>query len=172
MSKGRIRDSRFFAILGIFFGLGFALGFLTCFGYLGAQPRIEVVEVFREGPPATSADVSSDIQIETNVTVESGQPDQLGQEAELLLEENYLGNDEDGTFIGGIVANRSDHPFDAVRVAFDLQDRSGETFAAVTETQAERMEPGDRWEFTIYIPYTEMSRFAGYTLHSLVGVTR
>ena len=158
MSKGRVRDSRFFAVLGIFFGLGFVLGFLTCFGYLGAQPRAEVARVDREGPPG--------IEIKTNVTVEPG------NEAELLLEENYLGNDEDGTFIGGIVANRSDHPFDAVRVAFDLQDRSGETFAAVTETQAERMEPGDRWEFTIYIPYTEMPRFAGYTLHSLVGVTR
>ena len=166
MSKDRVRDSRFFAILGIFFVLGFVLGFLTCFGYLGAQPRVEVARVYREGPPAISADAPPEIQIETNVTVEPG------NEAELLLEENYLGNDEDGTFIGGIVANRSDHPFDAVRVAFDLQDPGGETFAAVTETQTERMEPGDRWEFTIYIPYTEMSRFAGYTLHSLVGVTR
>ena len=166
MSKERVRDSRFFAILGIFFGLGFVLGSLTCFGYLGTQPRVQVVEVQREGPAATSADAPSEIRIETNVTVEPG------QEAELLLEENYLGNDEDGTFIGGIVANRSDHPFDAVRVAFDLQDPSGETFASVTETQAERMEPGDRWEFTIYIPYTEMARFAGYTLQNLVGVTR
>lgn len=166
MSKGRVRDSRFYAILGIFFGLGFALGFLTCFGYLGMQPRIQVVEVYRDGSPATSADASSEIQIDTNVMVEPG------EEVELLLEENYLGSDEDGAFIGGIVANRSDHPFDAVRVAFDLQDRDGETFASVTETLAERMEPGDRWEFTIYIPYTEMARFAGYTLQNLVGVTR
>ena len=177
MSKTRARDSRFFVILGIFFGLGFVLGFLTCFGYLGTRTKVEVVEIYRDGPRSSSADARqppaspagqaaaapSGMQFDADLPIE---------DLELVLEEHFLGSDESGTYIGGLVANRSDHPFDAIRLEFDLNDRDDRSFASVTETQADGMEPGDVWEFTIYIPYTEMQRFVGYRLRSIMGVTK
>jgi hypothetical protein len=32
------------------------------------------------------------------------------------------------------------------------------------------MEPGASWDFTIYIPYSEMDRFKSYRLQSMMGV--
>lgn len=91
---------------------------------------------------------------------------------ELVLESDQLDDDENGLYISGIVVNRSNHPFDAVRIEFELCDKEGKAYSSVTETSGERMELGDSWGFTIYIPYSEMDLFSSYKLHSIMGTTK
>lgn len=166
MSKGNTAGSRFLAISAIFFGLGFVLGFITCYGYVRANSRIEI---FKD-PPAAPRPRSAD----------RSEPGPLGGEEaetahmdiELSLEDHFLGNDSGGTYIAGVIANDANHPFDAVRVEFDLHNAEGKAYGSITETLRETLGPGEIWEFTIYIPYTRMDRFAGYKLRSIMGVTR
>lgn len=182
MSKEKSGDSRLFAIVAVFFGLGFTLGFLTCFGYLRNHSRVEIVEVFRDQPTARSIPKNTFEEAASGDEVlkedNSSRPQEEGSDdeipignIELSLEEHFLGNDDGGTYITGIVANVSNHKFDAVRVEFELNDKGGKTFSTVTESMRDTMEPGDRWEFTIYIPYVQMDRFADYKLRNIMGVT-
>jgi hypothetical protein len=93
-------------------------------------------------------------------------------DSELLLEEHELGEDENGLFVYGTIFNRSSHAYDAVRVTFDLCDGKGQPYSGITDITHDRMEPGDSWGFTIYIPYTEMDLFSSYRLQSIMGTAK
>jgi hypothetical protein len=173
------------AALGLFFGLGYLFGFFTGFGYSKSKSRVEIVEIYRgeQGTLAPSADrrgispknrtpsgtakTEQTPPIEQAIAVAAAAP---MQNIGLVLSDNSLGEDENGLYISGTVLNRSDHAFNAVRVAFDLCDSQGTPYNSVTDMSSERMEPGDAWGFTIYIPYTEMSLFSSYRLQSIMGV--
>lgn len=179
MSDDRRDESaryRLTALLGIFFGLGFVLGFLSGYIYLQSSDSIQIVELRR---PATTVTGEGETAQETGGDLPAppeeaaAQPEEPRQmESELALDGDYLGEDENGFFIGGVIINRSSHAFDAVRITFDLCDSAGESYYQVWDNVADRMESGDSWGFTIYIPYPEMSNFDSYRLHSIMGVTR
>jgi len=145
------------ASFGLFFGMGFLCGFFVC---------LATEQTPRDAPPdsaaasvlAVSADSRGALAIEGNI--------------DLALEDERMDSDENGLFITGTVKNISAHSFDAARIAFDLCDRGGEPYTVVTDRNAERMEPGDVWGFTIYIPYTDMDKFSSYRLQSIMGITR
>jgi hypothetical protein len=197
------------AVCGLFFGVGFLLGFLICFGCLRAKTAAELQMYSRAGgesvaavraasavkaPPRpasadagpSSADLSGVLGVfeasgELGDSAEAPGPTGAGEDLwidalpaediDLVLAEDGLGSDENGFFISGTVLNDSVHAFDAVRVTFDLCDRSGEPYADVTDASNARMEPGDVWGFTIYIPYMNMEKFSSYRLQSIMGVT-
>jgi hypothetical protein len=89
----------------------------------------------------------------------------------LVLDDHWMDSDDNGLFIAGTVRNASGHAFSGVRIAFDLLDSGGEPYTAVTDKATERMEPGDTWGFTMYIPYSEMDKFSSYRFQSVMGVT-
>ena len=90
----------------------------------------------------------------------------------LVLEEYWMGSDDNGLYIAGAIRNSDDDAFDSVRVAFDLLDGQGGAYSAVTTRNDDRIESGDVWDFTIYIPYSEMDKFNSYRLQSVMGVRR
>lgn len=199
---GKTASGGRFVLLGLFFGAGFLLGFLTCRGMTEARyAAMEAARFAREEAPlsATSttvldagAPLSEDARASGDIALSAGEilftPAEpsaraAGTSAEppadapaavigLVLEEHRLEEDENGLFIAGTVANRSHEAFDAARIVFDLCDNAGAPFNAVTDTAMERMEPGDVWGFTIYIPYAEMDLFASYRLQNLIGVKK
>jgi hypothetical protein len=89
-----------------------------------------------------------------------------------VLEGHWMDSDENGFFIAGVVKNADTSGFDAVRVAFDLLDEREVAYTAVTAVNDEMMEPGASWDFTIYIPYSEMGGLKSYRLQSIMGVKR
>lgn len=165
--------------LGIFCGLGFMSGFFTGFGYARHEYR-ETAAVYGSPEPPISSDFNktlsedqSNIKETTSPDVELARDDDSSmQNIELSLEKQELGSDENGTFISGTVANRSDHAFDAVQIQFELCDKDNVSYSTLTERYTERIEPGDSWEFTIYIPYSDINRFESYKLHGLMGTTK
>jgi hypothetical protein len=116
------------------------------------------------GNPAEASDLQG---VGEDLWVDALQADDI----DLILTEDGIGTDENGFFISGTVLNTSAHAFDAVRITFDLCGRSGEPYADVTDASNARMEPGDVWGFTIYIPYMNMEKFSSYRLQSIMGVT-
>ncbi|MDR3355210.1 MAG: FxLYD domain-containing protein [Synergistaceae bacterium] len=184
--KKTVFAGKFLLALALFFGVGYAVGFFSGFGYSRSLSGYGVIgsshnpqwtgrispDVARGTPtwdvvPAqapTEADGGSQY-----VQDPDGRPDLGG--IDLVLSGHSLGEDENGLFIAGTVVNRSNHAFDAVRIAFDLCDSQNRPYNYVTDTATEIMEPGDSWGFTIYIPYTEMGMFSSYRLQSIMGVT-
>lgn len=168
-----------FVVLGLFFGFGFVAGFYVGFGYSRHLDRVATVI-------AASEDVSLDASaVAPEARPTSGEArakaseseDELAEEilsrnTELVLVEHELGSDENGVFLCGTVENRSSHAFDAVQVSFELYDKSGKAYGNLTERNTERMEPGDAWGFTAYIPYSELDRFSSYKLYGIVGTSR
>jgi hypothetical protein len=170
-------DKRIVALLGIFFGLGFTAGFFTGFGYMDIMARNKeaAVAAYERGEPSRagavgepaavkSADGSNEISHESD--------DEAEYDSGLIISEHELGEDENGLFISGTIYNRSSHGYDAVRVTFDLCDSKGEAYTDVTDITRSRVEPGDYWGFTIYIPYSEMILFSSYRLQSIMGTAK
>jgi hypothetical protein len=96
----------------------------------------------------------------------------VSEDIGLAVEEHWIDSDDNGLFIAGAVKNSGAGSFDAVRVAFDLLDSGGEAYSAVTAGNRDGVEPGESWDFTIYIPYSEMDKFSSYRLQSVMGVKR
>jgi hypothetical protein len=160
------------ALAGIFIGIGFAAGFLAGFSYRGVEPRQleEFASAVNDGAEETPGLASA------GEGLPGGGPEDEDSEypldAELILESHELGEDENGLFISGTIYNRSSHAYDAARVTFDLCDEQGKAYSGVTDITHDRMERGDSWGFTIYIPYSEMSLFSSYRLNSIMGTTK
>ena len=165
--------------LGVFCGLGFMSGFFTGFGYARYEYR-EIIAAYDRPEPPMSEDLNLSASEDLKSSDEATSPDfELAEEdgtampnIELSLEKHELGSDENGTFITGTVANRSDHAFDAVQIQFELCDKDNVSYSTLTERYTERIESGDSWEFTIYIPYSDINSFASYKLHGLMGTTK
>lgn len=174
VAPGEKKNRGTIALLGLFFGLGFVAGFFCCYAYLDQRNPVQVLEV-RTSPQPEHSDSTADqspLELPSPDDSQVEEPQIVEIESELALEGDYLGEDENGYFIGGVIINKSDHAFDAVRIAFDLCDSRGAAYGQVTDRIMERMEPGDSWGFTIYILYTDMPSFATYRLHSIMGVTK
>jgi len=160
------------AALGIFFGTGFLCGLFS--GYKYADNFFyELPVIIREN--AASVDVplagvmrdaaSEDVEAEADIEIDTGD---IG----LVLEDYWMDSDDNGLFIAGAIRNADSGAFDSVRVAFDLLDSRESAYSAVTVRNDERMEPGDTWDFTIYIPYAEMDKFNSFRFQSVMGVKR
>jgi hypothetical protein len=158
-----MRGKKLVVFVAMFFGFGFMAGFFTGFNYNRFQPILPNTLAAREGKREArlAAASSEDEAPKGDVPIDS----------ELVLEEHGIGEDENGIFISGTIYNRSPHGYDAVRVTFDLCDESGGAYSGITDITRDRMEPGDSWGFTIYIPYSEMDVFSSYKLHSIMGTT-
>ncbi|MDR3253988.1 MAG: FxLYD domain-containing protein [Synergistaceae bacterium] len=167
-------------LLGFFFGLGFLAGFLAASRYDEAQfsafaPRPGDGIVARlpdeTGTPFFAVELPSR-DIGPEIASLPGEALDLLFDSELVLEEHELGEDENGLFIYGTIFNRSSHPYDTVRVAFDLCDDKGQAYSGITDITRDRMAPGDSWGFTMYIPYSDMDLFSSYRLQSIIGATK
>jgi hypothetical protein len=176
-SGNKYGGKKIVALLGIFFGLGFAAGFLTGFGYLDIMARNETpsAAAYWGGDYARVAALAGPIDAKSDdgardTSQENGE--EAGYGSELMLSGHELGEDENGLFISGTIYNKSQHGYDAVRVTFDLCDSEGEAYTDVTDITHNRMAPGDYWGFTIYIPYSEMLLFSSYRLQSIMGTTK
>ena len=157
------------AAFGIFFGAGFLAGFLTGYKYAADNLVCELPAIIPENAASDDARLpaaSWDAVPEESVT-EAGTGD-IG----LVLEDYWMDSDDNGLFIAGAIRNADKGAFDSVRVAFDLLDNRENTYSAVTARNDERMEPGDTWDFTIYIPYAEMDKFNSFRFQSVMGVKR
>jgi len=157
------------AALGIFFGTGFLCGFFS--GY-----RFAAINFVRELPVIINEDETSD-----DVRLSEPLWDEIPEEAAavidtgdigLVLEDYWMDSDDNGLFITGAIRNADTGAFDSVRVAFDLLDGNENAYSAATVRNDERMEPGDTWDFTVYIPYTEMDKFNSFRFQSVMGVKR
>lgn len=160
------------AALGLFFGIGFTAGFLTGFGYghAGNQPPLQEEDAGGRSADAFLPALSIDVPAEPGE--EDGAWNISDESGEFALTEHELGDDENGFYISGTVANLSKSAFDAVQIAFELCDAGGNPYATVTDRTTERMEPGDSWGFVVYIPYAEMPAFDSYRLQGVMGVRR
>jgi hypothetical protein len=153
-------------LAGIFFGLGFAAGFLAGFNFDRGEAQLPL------GAFAEDNSVSSDASAAVPLPLARQDDEAAEMDSDLVLEDDELGEDENGLFISGTIYNRSSHGYDAVRATFDLCDAGGLAYGGVTDVTYDRMAPGDSWGFTIYIPYSEMDKFSSYRLHSIMGTTR
>ena len=156
------------AALGIFFGTGFLSGFFTGYQYaaLNFVPEVSWSVI----PETEVAEIDFD-KIERFDVIERFDIfaiDDIG----LVLEDYWIDSDDNGLYIAGAVRNSDDEAFDSVRVAFDLLDGYENAYSAVTVRNDERMEPGDIWDFTIYIPYSELDKFNSFRFQSVMGVKR
>jgi hypothetical protein len=159
---------KIWALLGIFFGIGFMTGFFTGYGY---RPAIiaqggETVAQSQALLPQEDKDGAGKLP-EEDETDETALPD-----SGLVLEEHGLDEDENGLFVSGTISNRSIHSYDAVRVTFDLCDASGKAYSGITDVTYDKMASGDSWGFVIYIPYAEMELFSSYRLQSIIGAAK
>ncbi|MCL2684062.1 MAG: FxLYD domain-containing protein [Synergistaceae bacterium] len=160
------------AALGVFFGTGFLCGFFSGYRYAAYNFVCELPAIIREDEAsggATLLDASGDAASEGEVAelVEIDTRD-IG----LVLEDYWMDSDDNGLFIAGAIHNADTGAFDSVRVAFDLLDSRENAYSAVTARNDERIEPGDTWDFTIYIPYGEMDKFNSFRFQSVMGVKR
>ena len=157
------------AALGIFFGTGFLCGFLSGYKYAADNLVCELPVIIREDVTSGDAqfsDVSLDI-VSEDAAAETDTVD-IG----LVLEDYWMDSDDNGLFIAGAIRNADKGVFDSVRVAFDLLDSRENAYSAVTVRNDERMDPGDTWDFTVYIPYSEMDKFNSFRFQSVMGVKR
>ena len=158
------------AALGIFFGTGFLCGFLSGYRYAAIDlAAYELPANIREDTAPGDAQFSEfqPDEVSEDMAAETGIGD-IG----LVLEDYWIDSDDNGLFIAGAIRNADMSAFDAVRVAFDLLDGRGNAYSAVTARNDERMEPGDTWDFTVYIPYSEMDKFNSFGFQSVMGVKR
>jgi hypothetical protein len=170
-NRGSAPGKKLVALVGIFFGFGFVAGFLSGFNC----DRILAERRDRDVVTAERTSVSADKFIAPVRSADPAPPEEQGEaqfDSELVLEGHELEEDENGLFISGTIYNRSTHGFDAVRVTFDLCDSKGKAYSGITDITHDKMEPGDSWGFTIYIPYSDMGLFSSYRLQSIMGTTR
>jgi hypothetical protein len=168
---GRNSALRLFALLGLFFGIGFASGFGVRSLIYGetydnaAAAQESAAQIEDAAPPGALADgaVSPDAQAMT---------DEPEPEADLVLTEHELDDDDNGLFISGTVYNNSPHAYDAVSITFELCDAQGNAYSAVTDSSRDRMERGESRSFTIYIPYKDITQFSSYRLQNIMGTTK
>jgi len=154
------------AALGIFFGTGFLSGFLTGYRYAAANLIRELPAIIPEY--VASGDAQPDIPPDALEAADEAEMGDIG----LVLEEYWMNSDDNGLFIAGAIRNANEGAFDSVRVAFDLLDARENPYSAVTARNDERIEPGEVWDFTIYIPYSEMDKFNSFRFQSVMGVKR
>ena len=157
------------AALGIFFGTGFLCGFLSGYRYAAINIAGELPVIVREDGESGGARFAESPRNEF-----SGEADaeiHIG-DIGLVLEDYWMDSDNSGLFIAGAIRNSDVGAFDSVRVAFDLLDSYENAYSAVTARNDERMEPGDTWDFTLYIPYGEMDKFNSFRFQSIMGVKR
>jgi hypothetical protein len=159
------------AAAGILFGAGFMCGALSGYNYAAGNIVCEVppissgvVNMSLPETPGDEAEISADIPDFS----EPGDMEDIG----LSLQEHWMDSDEHGIYIAGMIKNDGLNPFDAVRVTFDLCDSDGKAYSAVTAKNDERIEPEESWDFTAYLPYSDMNRFDSYRLQSIMGVKR
>ena len=166
---GPNRRYLFAAALGIFFGTGFLSGFLSGYRY-AADNIARELPVLANKDIATGGELFSEFSWETVFEEAVAEIDTGG--IGLVLDEYWIDSDEHGLFIAGAIRNEDRGAFDSVRVAFDLLDNRENAYSAVTVRNDERMEPGETWDFTIYIPYGEMNKFNSFRFQSVMGVKR
>ena len=148
------------AALGIFFGTGFLCGFLSGYRYAALNLK-DVVSGDAQFYELSHDEVSEEAAAEADIG-------DIG----LVLDDYWMDSDDNGLFITGAIRNSDKGAFDSVRVAFDLLDGVENAYSAVTARNDERMEPGDTWDFTVYIPYSEMDKFNSFRFQSVMGVKR
>jgi hypothetical protein len=161
------------AMAGVFFGAGFLCGFLSGYRYAAANVACEL-------PPAAvnygviSEDAPAAPESSPEAETVSGGADAGAETSDIGLEldDYWMDSDDNGLFIAGAVKNSGASAFDSVMVAFDLLDVGGAAYTAVTARNGERVEPGDAWDFAIYIPYSELDKFKSFRLQSVMGVKR
>ena len=156
------------AALGIFFGSGFLCGFLSGYRYAAIDIAFELPAIAGEdtaGGGQFSESPWEDVYEEAAAEIDIGD---IG----LVLEDYWIDSDDNGLFIAGAIRNADRGAFDSVRVAFDLLDGRDNAYSAVTARNDERMEPGEAWDFTVYIPYAEMDKFNSFRFQSVMGVKR
>jgi hypothetical protein len=159
--------------LGLFFGAGFLCGFLSGYKYASLSAVRELPPAYYETSNETSGGTPADLNIQG-----AGETETLEEETEmpsaggigLVLEDHWMDSDDNGLFIAGMVKNDDTKGFNAIRIAFDLLDENGQVYSAVTGRNDEGVEPGASWDFTIYLPYSEMDIFKSYRLQSVMGV--
>jgi hypothetical protein len=149
---------------GLLFGMGFLCGFLSGYKYAG-ENVIHEAPPMRDIPPYSGP--AAETEISEDVRAVFGAED-IG----LSLREHWMDADDYGIYIAGMVKNDGRNSFDAVRVVFDLCDREGRVYTAVTAKNDERMDPGESWDFTAYIPYSDMDKLESYRLQSMMGVKK
>ncbi|MDR1509042.1 MAG: FxLYD domain-containing protein [Synergistaceae bacterium] len=159
---------------GILFGAGFLIGFLSGYKYASENIVCEVPPMFSGVEKISSQDVTSPYLGMAAETEISGDAPTVPEIADigLSVQEHWMDSDDHGLYIAGTVRNYGVNSFDAVRVAFDLCDAEGRIYTAVTARNDERIEPGESWDFTAYIPYSDMDKFNSYRLQSIMGVKR
>ena len=157
------------AALGVFFGTGFLCGFLCGYKYAADNIACDFPVVIREN--VTSGDVLP-LDASRDVAPEGAAAEADPVDIGLVLEDYWMDSDDNGLFIAGAIRNEDKGAFDSVRVAFDLLDSRENAYSAVTVRNDERMEPGDTWDFTVYIPYSEMDKFNSFRFQSVMGVKR
>lgn len=162
------------AVLGVFFGIGFTVGFLTGLGYGYAGNRAPAAQEDagerQQDTPSEPLPAYDDAPTDDNAGV--GLAAIRDASEELSVAEHELGDDENGFFISGKVVNHSQRAYDAVQVAFELCDARGNRYATVTDRTTERMESGDAWGFVVYIPYDQAPFFHSYRLQGIMAVTK
>jgi hypothetical protein len=173
MVERPLKQTKRSVVAGILFGMGFLCGFLSGYKYASENIVCEVLPINSSVENLSSRDISpySGAAAETEI---SGDITEVSETADigLSLREHWMDSDDYGIYIAGVIENDSVNSFDAVRVAFDLCDSEGRVYTAVTAKNDERMEPGESWEFTAYILYSDMDKFKSYRLQSIMGVKR
>lgn len=89
---------------------------------------------------------------------------------DLKVEFHELGEDENGLFIHGSIKNGREKDYSALQIEFELLDNDGKGYHTVRERQSEGLHKGDKWNFTIYIPYPQQQAFSSYRLYSLTAI--
>jgi hypothetical protein len=158
---------------GVLFGIGFLCGFASGYKYAAENIVCEVPPLFSGTKDIPSEDISAYSAAVSETEISGDIPD-AGETADigLSLQEHWMDSDDQGLYIAGMVKNDSANSFDAVRIAFDLCDSEGQVYTAVTARNDERIEAGESWDFTAYIPYSDMDKFSSYRLQSIMGVKK
>ncbi|MDR1137139.1 MAG: FxLYD domain-containing protein [Synergistaceae bacterium] len=158
---------------GVLFGMGFLCGFLSGYNYAGKNIVYESPPILLNEENISSRDIQSNPETSAGTEIFEDAPafPEVG-DIGLSLREHWMDSDEHGLYIAGQVKNDGPNSFDAVRVAFDLCDDEGGIYSAVTARNDERIEPGEAWDFTAYLPYSDMDKFKSYKLQSIMGVKR
>jgi hypothetical protein len=161
---------KFAVAFGVFFGCGFLCGFFSGYSHVRRDGSVAVespLVIQATVGPATPSSAGGN-----GVASDDATPGTASEDIGLVVEEHWIDSDDSGLFIAGAVKNSGAGAFDAVRVAFDLLDAGGEAYSAVTARNGDGVGRGESWDFTIYIPYSEMDKFKSYRLQSVMGVKR
>jgi hypothetical protein len=168
------------AALGAALGTGLAIGFLIGRELSPALARLNPPAAASAAPEIPGPGFQGDGQPGSGLNEpSSGESPDTGlimtrqtRDIGLTLENSWMDADENGLFIAGVIKNSRGNSFDAIRVTFDLLDPKGMAYSAVTGKNDEPVGPGESWDFTIYIPFSEMDKFSSYRLQSLIGAKR